>query len=192
MDRKNNKLYCVGGNQIRQSNLDFSSGVTRALTSITGITSCEVQDSENIFITTANSLYHYDWDNNTTEISPLTGLDTAFDVQVRPPYIYVANSQNASGQQVLQLTHDYSSGTFNIVASYGTQTGSTDTNPGMFYGAHRFIAIRNDSLIIADSHDSSEPRLSKLVSFTNMSGLGWATYGEYGTGNGQFKIYNYC
>jgi hypothetical protein len=78
---------------------------------------------------------------------------------------------------------------------YGTKAASIDDNPqtnkGMFYGAQKFAAIRNDSLIVLDDGASMGGRKLISVGFPLGTGI-WNTFGSHGSGTGQFMFYSGC
>ena len=122
----------------------------------------------------------------TNEYGP-GNLNAPWDIVARPPYYYVANLSGAATYQILQFTLD-AGNNFVLAGHYGT-TGTTSP-PGIFFGPRRFLAVRSDALIIVDSDTGTDER---LVSFADINGAGWATYGSFGntsTGIGHFKFWS--
>jgi hypothetical protein len=192
VDRIQNKVYFSNGTFIYQSDLDGTNSVLKTSTMTTPIRGIDVGNDGLLYVVAGNTLYKYNWQTNTI-LGQLNGLDTPFDVITRPPYVYVANLLNVSGRQILQLTVN-TDNSFTINSFYGNRyTTAENKNPGMFYGAHRFAAIRNDGLFIADSTNPFVfPQLAKLVYLPNMTDTGWDTFGTTGTGSIQFYFFSGC
>jgi len=118
-----------------------------------------------------------------------------FDILIQGQYIYVANVAGNAGNQILQLA--FSNNAFTIVSSNGTRT-TTPTGAGQFFGATRFIAIRNDGFIIMDSNQGTSPTdFDRVVSFNDLSFNAWTTYGSFNnSGNGDavglFRFFTQC
>jgi hypothetical protein len=196
VDRINNLVYFVNsGSQLYRSNLDGTSTVIRtgyaAITTITGI---DVDSAGMLYIVGAtNRIIRYNPNTQTTIAGPYTtSLSSPQDVIVKAPYIYITNNGSATAQ-ILQLA--INNNVFSSVGQFGTVTNVVDT-PN-FYGAHHFLAIRND-LIIADiGTDAFFMSLARLVSISpNPLGLGWVGWGHRGTPSnvtpGVFMLYNMC
>ncbi len=110
-------------------------------------------------------------------------LISAEDVIVKPPYIYIANTQGTDNYKIIQLDLN-----LHFIAGYGSSSISS-TDPGYFYGPRRFLAIRNDSLIIIDEDLMYN---NFLISINDIIGTGWYRYGAYGSGDGQFRFFYGC
>jgi hypothetical protein len=193
VDRLQNKVYFAtsASTNIYQSNLDGTNTVFKAPTAIVApIRGIDVGNDGTLYVAAGSSVYKYDWQNNNV-LGSLGGFNTPFDVLSRTPYVYVANSQNSTGRQIVELfvNTDYS---FSINNYYGNQVSSTNTNAPNFYGAHRFAAIRNDGFFIADSLPPFGMELAKLVFIQNMAGSGWNWLGTTGTAPDQFRFFSGC
>ena len=205
VDRINNLLYFSTGPLLYRSNLDGSSPATQLNITIPGgdsIRGIDVDDAGMLYIVaafiSAGTDYLFKYNPNTqlqvgTPYSIGSGPANPCDVLVRSPYIYVANFTGITVNQILQLTFDGTS--FNQVASNGNKSTST-TGQGYFFGASRFLAIRNDLFIVADSNQGGGGTdYDKIVSFSDMSFANWAPYGSYGgsiPGVGEFRLYSTC
>jgi len=191
VDRVQNKVYFGTQTQIFQSDLDGSNTVFKTPTAMTTpIRGLDVGTDGMLYVVAGSSAYKYNWQTDTI-LGSLGGLNTPFDVITRPPYVYVANSQNLTGRQIIQLFVN-TDNSFSINAYYGNQVSSTNTNPAMFYGAHRFAAIRNDGIFIADCLPPNGMELAKLVFIQDIMGNGWSTFGTTGIGANQFRFFSGC
>ncbi len=210
VDRTNSLVYFALDNALYRSNLDGTGTQQLSLTG-TGFESSSTYNIKGIDVDAEGMLYivgPHDTFNNPPRLirynptlqqiigSPYSITNTTSpstinisDVLYRSPYVYVANFAGSAGYQILQLT--FSGSSFSLVASNGTK--STTQAPGNFYGASRFLAIRNDILIVADSgQGSAGSDYDQIVSFGNMSFTSWSAFGSYGTGTSQFKLYSQC
>ena len=170
-------------------------GSNRTLLTITGIGTIEGMDvDENgiLYIAGKNGagadrVFRYDpVAQNVTGQYDATGL-SPLDVIVKTPYLYVANRFGVSGTSILQLDMN-----LQLVQGYGDAiNGTTNTSPGQFYGAHRFVAILNKKLTIIDDDDLSSAN-DKLVSIDDINGTGWTTLPTSGDGQSLFTFYNLC
>jgi hypothetical protein len=202
VDRINNYVYFATNFALYRSSLDGTS-TSSALTlpsifSGMYIRGIDVDTSGMLYIVvaplSAGLSYIVKYNPNSesqigTEYS--TNLSNPWDVQVRGSDIYVANyGQYTAGYQIMQFT--FSNNTFTLATHNGNRSTST-TGTGYFYGASRFLAIRNDVLIVADSNQGSTPTdFDQLVSFSDMSFANWASFGSFGSLNDQFKLYSFC
>ena len=200
VDRIRNYVYYATSVQLRRFNADATgSGDTLLLTNsgvelIQTITGLDVDPNGNLVISGKNTsgldrIFQYD---PTLQIITKTfssaNLISPEDVQFKAPYIYVANPSGPNNFKILQLDTN-----LQYVPGYGTQVTpfATNTNPGMFYGPRKFLAIRNDSLIIIDDIPTGTD-IDKLISIQDIAGTGWTTYGTEGKGVGQFMFYYGC
>ena len=74
-----------------------------------------------------------------------------------------------------------------VLAIRPTPPGGTDASQ-KFLGPERFVAILNKPITVID--EDSSVGGDKLVSFNDMSGAGWKTYGSAGIGQDQFNFFN--
>ncbi len=207
VDRINNILYFATASALYKSPLNGSSLATQLTLAIPGgnfIRGIDVDNTGMLYIvavpSSAGQSFLFKYDPNAPGIvgTPYPFGSSAaipIDVLFRSPYIYVTNfSSISAGTQILQLT--FSGSAFSLVTGNGTKTATVgDTATGRFYGASRFLAIRNDVFIVADS-DQSTTTGDKLVSFSDMLFTNWTTYGNYVAGipsaAGEFKLYSTC
>ncbi len=100
-----------------------------------------------------------------------------WDVMVKDNYVYVSD---LGAKTIVRLT---------------TNLQPVDSFPGptsdRFVGPKRFLAILNKPITVIDDSGSSTRR---IVSFNDMAGGGWTTYGSYPglfitPGVGQFQFY---
>jgi hypothetical protein len=191
VDKIQNKVYFATSANIHQSNLDGSDTVTRTPTGITTpIRGIDVGNDGMLYVAGGNVVYKYNWQTDTI-LGSFSGLNTPFDVLNRPPYVYVANSQNTTGRQIVQLLVN-TDNSLSLSAFYGNQVSSTNKNAPNFYGAHRFAAIRNDGFFIEDCLPPFGMELAKLVYIHDITGSGWDTFGDTGIGINQFRFFSGC
>ncbi len=206
VDRNNNILYYATSNALFKSNLNGSGQISLTNTSpaLNPIRGIDVAANGMLFIVGSDaSGFHYVtlYDPNANSgngqtvsllsSSTFPALNTPWDVISKPPYIYVANLSGAANNQILRFSLD-ASNNFIAQGNFGTQ-GNT-TSQGVFYGARRFLAIRNDSLIVASCYNISSPGLANLVSFSDILGSNWTTFGSFAIvpGINQFKLWAAC
>jgi hypothetical protein len=196
VDRIRNLVYfCTqSAPVIYRSNLDGTSTVafpslSATISTVTGI---DVDNEGMLYVVGyTDTIIRYNPNTRAIIAGPFTtSLTTPADVLYRAPYIYIANrSTTTSGSGVTQLS--ISNNTFGFIAQYGLYTGSANSNDPYFYGAYRFLAIRND-LIIADSSTF----LAKLVSISpDPLGNNWIPFGQHGaptTTPGNFYLFSSC
>lgn len=124
-----------------------------------------------------------------TELDSYTGLVMPEDVEVKKPYIYIADGGDGPIDKIVQLDSHLEN-----PAGYGTWLNTPDakTTEGQFWGPRRFVGIRNDALIIID--DSSQPytNLGELISMQDITGKGWTPYGSDGKDPGEFQFFYGC
>jgi hypothetical protein len=117
--------------------------------------------------------------SNPTLVASYTGtLDYPWDVLVNGDYIYVSDK---GALKIIRLSKD-----LKFVDSF---SGPDSDHP--FLGPERFIAILNKPITVIDENDGSPVYKDRLVSFGDMTGAGWTTYGTTGTGDGQFQFFSY-
>ncbi|MGD0724595.1 MAG: hypothetical protein ABSB63_03445 [Spirochaetia bacterium] len=100
-------------------------------------------------------------------------LSYPYDVLVNGNYIYVSDPGDI---KIVRLTKDLT-----LVDSF---SGPASDPLG---GPERFVAILNKPITVIDEGGSGGDR---IVSFNDMTGAGWRTYGSTGSGEGQFEFYN--
>ena len=98
-----------------------------------------------------------------------------WDILVRGDYVYVSDS---SGKQIVRLTR-----------SLGFVDSFSGPASDPFLGPERFVAILNKPITVMDEGISTK----RVVSFNDMTGAGWTTYGSLGNstlGPGYFEFFN--
>jgi hypothetical protein len=115
-------------------------------------------------------------------------LNEPWDVIVKPPYVYIANSNTADwpeGNSMVQLTRDLT-----FVKGYGLPWTGVDPLVGEFYGPRRFLAPLNAGFILADEEAGARgiDNLDRLVFIKDLEGSGWKTYGVTGSADGEFRL----
>lgn len=200
VDRQNDYLYYSSSNQLWRVNLDGTADVSRIINvgvdQIQTIRGMAVGEDGMLYIAGNNNLglnriFLYDpFAQNVTTIYP-TNINTAWDVLVKTPYIYIANRNGPAGNKIIQLDADLA-----FIAAYGNESPAADDIPGNFYGPKRFLAILNRKISILDEASANDPPLffrgDRLVSIGDIAGTAWETYGQTGTGTGRFEFYWAC
>jgi len=100
------------------------------------------------------------------------GVLSPWDVLVKGDYVYVSDF---AAKKIIRLTKN-----LQFVDSFPGPTSDP------FLGPERFVAILNKPITVIDE---STPGQGRLVSFNDIAGAGWTTYGSNGTGTGQFQFY---
>jgi len=208
VDRTNNYVYFTTTSALYRSNFDgTATSSALALPSIISgmnIRGIDVDSSGMLYIVATpvsvgpSYIVKYNPNNESqigTEYS--ANLSNPWDVLIRGSDIYVANYSGSSGYQLLQL--NWSSNIFTLVNHGGTidATAVTDkTTPGRFYGARRFIGIRNDGFYIIDNLDANArgnmSSLQKMAFMTDINGANWIGFGDHGNSTDQFLFYSSC
>jgi hypothetical protein len=118
---------------------------------------------------------------------PGSYLNDPWDVIVKPPFVYVSNTNLADwnlADSIVQLTQN-----LEFVKGYGQPWDwESPLLPGVFLGPRRFVAFLNPGLIVTDELGFDNTR-DRLVSFKDMSGAGWTTYGRGGFGKDEFNLF---
>ena len=110
------------------------------------------------------------------------GGETARDLTISNGELFVTKSGGGTKIDKFDLE-------LNFLDSYGT-SGSVGTE-GQFVGPYNFVAVMNKKLTIVDSAMTS----AQLVSFDDISGTNWATFGSFdnsGGGTNVFKFFSSC
>jgi hypothetical protein len=219
VDRSNNRVFYSNGTQLFQSDLDGGSEKTLPLTDPNSILPAIGQINGMDAGPGGNRLYIAGTDVNylstifiyDPDVSRGRGIHggiagaftsanlvTPMDVQVRPPYVYVANLNGnfgdfiRDGYNIFQLQID-SANALSPAAHYGNSTGGSPTPPFGFHGPRHFVGLRNEYLIVIDEGFGPSDR---LVSFGNILGTGWVSYpatgSSSGSGVGQYNFYSFC
>jgi hypothetical protein len=115
-----------------------------------------------------------------------TSLNNPWDVLVKPSYVYIANNNGGAGNAILQLNKN-----LQFVKAHGDEIDGTNTNPGQFYGPHRFVAIVNKRITVVDD-DFFGSNNDKLVSIDDINGSNWMTLPKTGNGQSLFTFFNLC
>jgi len=113
-----------------------------------------------------------------------SNLSRPWDLLVKPPYVYLVDQYAEDGFLFTRLDMTYLS----YVDSFGTPVDVPDPAPKEFWGPSRFVATINKKVTLIDEYDYEY--YDRLVSFDEPDGSNWQTYGEYGSGVGQFMFYN--
>ena len=101
-----------------------------------------------------------------------------WDVLANGDYIYVSDF---AAKKIVRLTRNLS-----FVDSFSGPSGDP------FLGPERFVAILNKPITVIDETASGPGNRDRLVSFNDMTGAGWKTYGSTGNtsqGPGYFMFY---
>ena len=109
-----------------------------------------------------------------TTYSDSATLVFPYDILVKGDYIYVSDP---AAPKIVRLDKN-----LQFVDSFSGPASDP------FLGPERFVAILNKPITVVDQNTTHTK--ARLVSFDDMSGAGWTTYGSYGTGPGQFEFYN--
>ncbi len=197
VDRVNNRVYAVYDNAVYYTSIDSEPGGSGTL--FINVPSSEiiygiaVDDKSNVYVcgddgNGAPWLVKYDSSGaNTAQDSYMPGESYTLNdvVYYNNSVIVSSNNTETGGAQILRFDpSDVSAGPSD---SYGLlNSGSNSNASGDFGGPHTFLATMNDHLTLID-YDSGGS-VSRIVSFDDMTGSGWAVYGTYGTGKGQFRF----
>jgi len=199
-DRKNGYLYYATSGALYRCNLDGTGDVSRAINvgvdQIQTIRGMAVGENGMLYIAGMNvgglnRIFLYDPFAENVDAIYFTDINEAWDVLVKPSYIYIANRNGPAGNKIIQLDTD-----LGFIAAYGNESPAVDDIPGNFYGPKRFLAILNRKIAILDEASWNDPPLffqgDRLVSIGDLAGTGWTTYGQTGPGTGQFEFYWAC
>lgn len=197
VDRKNNIVYYATSTALYKNTLDGTNQLSlTSFAPIYYINGIEVNTNGMLFIVGTNLsgtayVILYNPNANSGSGAMLTqygpgNLSQPWDVINYPPNIYVANLNGGPNYKIIQFTLD-SSNNFVPAGNYGVS--GTTTAKGVFYGPNRFLAIRNDSLVILDNGGTTD---RKLISMDDITGTNWMTYGTAGIGVDAFKFYSVC
>jgi len=196
VDRQNGYVYYsvdLGTDQLYRCDLDGTNDTLLTTTGITTIQGLAVDDNGILYIAGNDGLdriFQYNPVTESITATYSTNINTAGDVLVKEPYLYIANLNGTSGYKIIQLDTD-----LGFIAAYGNQSAAVDDIPGNFYGPKRFLAILSKKIAILDEASTNEPasfRGDRLVSIGDIAGTGWKTYGQTGGGTGQFEFYWAC
>ncbi len=194
IDRNNDVIYYAIDNGLFKASISDNTTHTALLsTNLSGIKGLAVDDTGLLYIACSvlgagNVIQKYDPSGMgafLTTYSIATG--TPWDVMYRAPYLYAANFAGAVNNQVIQLDTG-----MNRIDGIGTYYFSITPGVGDFYGARRFLAIKPNGFIIADDGVDGGTNVDRLISFDDLYGTGWATYGSEGAGVDQFGLLYVC
>ncbi len=198
VDRPRNYVYFASSTILKRVNIDGTglSGnyiINSGVAPVTGINGLSIDPNGILYIAglTTGSLprvFRYDPTAQSVTHAYSTNLVSPVeDVLYKAPYVYVANPSGANGVKIIQLD-----ATLTFVAGYGiAATAFPSTATGAFYGPRRFLAIRNDVIIMIDEAGGSSD-FDKLLSISDMTGTGWTNFGTYGAGTNQFSFFYGC
>ncbi len=191
IDRPNELIYYSTSTELYRWDIGISTRTQLTITGIGAIRGMAVDKDGILYIAGnngagANAVFKYDPDaQSVVDFYDVPGLDP-WDVMVKTPYLYVANNNGTSNNAILQLDLD-----LNLIKGYGDEIEGINTNPGQFYGPHRFLAILNKKLTILDD-DTAGNRVDKLVSIDDMNGTNWTTMPTTGDGQSLFTFFELC
>jgi hypothetical protein len=111
-------------------------------------------------------------------ISITGATDLPWDVLYYKGTIYVAS---VISQNIVRLDTDLAG------ITGGPLAADPDNLDDIFYGPRRFVGINKDKIIVID--DSDMDNSDRLVSFSDIDGTGWVSYGSYGSGVDQFIFF---
>ncbi len=103
------------------------------------------------------------------------------DVLVKDSYVYVSDPGDSYNNpnptpKIVRLTKS-----LDFVDSFSGPASDP------FRGPERFVAILNKPITVIDEGGTT---VDRLVSFSDMTGAGWTTFGSTGSGQDQFQFYN--
>jgi hypothetical protein len=114
--------------------------------------------------------------------STYAGFTTPWGVMVKGPYVYVSdNNGNGSGLGKAQIVR------FDTNLNFVDSFSGPSTDP--FYGPETFVATLNRKFTMIDEKADF---FDRLVSFDDMAGTNWTTFGSNGAGVNQFDFYTVC
>lgn len=190
VDRVRGIAY-VFDQEIGNRRIDLATGQSATMTippAIPGVSTFTVAPNGNLIVLAdqGTSLYRYNpvTGNATVAVSdsvdfPLGGNFLPSDMTfVGDTLLLVANS--GEGDLVYGIDD-----TFTFSGSFGSM--QPDPSDGEFYGPQRFLDSNAQGAFVADSA-TIEFSFSRIVGFRNAAGENWSTYGEQGTGIGQFDF----
>ena len=110
-------------------------------------------------------------------------INNPMDVEIKGNHVYLANGWGADGYKIMRYDTNLGG-----ITGYGDNASSGPTTPaGEFWYPSRFIAVASRRLYLVD--DDYSMMYDRIVGFDDISGAGWQTYGNQGTGTGQFEFY---
>jgi len=144
-----------------------------------------------LYITNINGVYEvYKYDPSIASppriiASYSTNLSYPWDTLVFGDNIIVSNFNGADGYRIIVLDKN-----LNLVNNFGNNPADP-LNPteGDFYGPGRFVAILNKRITLTNEA-GGPPFYDQLVSFDDINGNDWTTYGSSGSGVGQFYFFS--
>ena len=197
VDRGNDVVYYANSTQLYRCDLDGGSIKSDFVMGTIGtIRGMAVDENGILYIAGntgagANMIFMYDPITELIINSYGTTISTAWDVLLKPPAVYIANQNGGLGYKIIELDTD-----LGFVDAFGNQSPVADDIMGNFYGPKRFLAILNKKIYILDEASTNEaPFLfqgDRLVAMSDITGADWETYGQTGTGVGQFEYYWAC
>ena len=201
VDRENDYLYYASGTALWRTNLDntgrtvltINSGSNYNAEAITLIRGMDIDDSGILFIAGESGvgndrIFRYDTATQIVTYSYGIGLlADPWDTLVKDDYIYVANLNGTANTKIMQFYNNLT-----YITGYGIDSATANTNPGIFYGPRRFIAILNRKITVIDEGPFPE-NIDKIASFDDIIGTDWETF-PTGNDDGQsnFTFFNVC
>ncbi len=108
------------------------------------------------------------------------------DMVVKDGFLYVINTDGSSGYKILKCDLG-----LNLVGQFGDYPGNpSNPQPGELAYPTKFAAVLNRKFYVMDEAESgSPPPEDRVVSFSGFSVSEWETFGQNGTGGGQFGFF---
>ncbi len=197
IDRANNIIYHATSNALYRTDLaniatntpmTINAGVDAILT----IRGLAYADSTTIYIAGANTsglprIFKYNPSAENVDAVYSTGLNTPWDVVVKSTGILVSDYGGAANNKILQFDQN-----LQLTANYGSPvtipaTPVTDE----FYGPKRFLAILNRNIYVTDEEEGTMS-YARIISFDDMNGTNFTTYGSYGGAKDMFTLFSTC
>jgi hypothetical protein len=193
VDRTNGLIYyTTGSTTLYKKNINNIAAGATTTTLSAGVVSIAVDDQgmlytaiPGVFSTAFIPGYVVKYNPATAGVVATStySFDSPWGIMVKGPYVYVSdNNVGGTGKaQIVRLDKN-----LQFVDSFPGP--STDLS----YGPETFVATLNRKFTVIDEKSNF---FDRLVSFDDMSGAGWTTFGSYGSatsGPGHFDFYSVC
>lgn len=195
IDQKNERIYGITGNAVyywnlyglpNASNLFFSPGSGE---SISGIA---IDQDGNVYLggdEGNGGPWVSKFSSAGTQLNTYSAGGPSFtvrDLTILNGELFVTLN-NPLGSQIEK--YDVENISNGSIASFGTHnTGGAESE---FYGAYNFLATQNNRLTVIDYFfDGGSLYYARLVSFNDIDGSEWTTFGSYGSAEDQFTFFN--